>query len=206
MLVKKNKIGVIYGGMSSEHDISVISGKAIIDNLNKDKYEIIPIYIEKDGIWYSNDAKIDNIISFLKTLDIVFPVLHGKYGEDGSIQGLFEMFNIKYVGCNILSSSLAIDKVYTKLMLDRANIKNTKYLFIKKSNDKYILVDEDFNEYEDNIDNIIDKIVSKLKFPLSFHKVLTLILLMLGIHYKYLTLIHLFRLSVYLLLLLALDF
>ena len=164
--MKKLKIGVIYGGMSSEHDISVISGNAVINNLNKKKYDIYPIFINKDGDWYYDDIKIDNIIKHLKELDLIFPVLHGKYGEDGSIQGLFELFKIKYVGCDILSSSIAMDKIYAKKIFDCANIKNSKSIFIKKYDNKYIFVDEKFNETEDSLNNIISLILNKLKFPL----------------------------------------
>lgn len=104
------KLGVIYGGRSTENEVSKISGKSILANLNKNKYEIYPIYIDKNGIWYEEKNRkkieIENIVKYLKCLDIVFPVLHGLYGEDGSIQGLFELYNIKYVGCRVLASSI----------------------------------------------------------------------------------------------------
>jgi len=163
---KKIKIGVIFGGKSSEHNISVISGKNIIDSLNKNKYDIFPIYIDNNGIWYANNNKIKNIIQYLKKLDIVFPILHGKYGEDGSIQGLFEMFDIKYIGCNILSSSIAMDKVYAKKIFDIANIKNAKSVFIKKSNNNYIFVKDNFDEKNCNLDEAIELIIEKLTFPM----------------------------------------
>ena len=105
--MNKIKLGVILGGMSTEHDVSVISGASVISNLNKEKYEIYPIYIDTDGTWYkyqstiSKEAlatnKIENVFDYLKELDVIFPVLHGLYGEDGSIQGLLELINKPYV-------------------------------------------------------------------------------------------------------------
>lgn len=83
--MKKQKVGVIFGGMSTENEVSVLSAKSILKNLDKEKYEIFPIYIGKDGAWYQNNErqeKIQNIIKYLQNLDILFPVLHGLYGED----------------------------------------------------------------------------------------------------------------------------
>ena len=90
----KIKLGVIFGGMSTEHDISVISGISVISNLNKEKYEIYPIYIDTNGTWYKylgtilketlSNSKIENVLEYLKELDVLFPVLHGLYGEDGT--------------------------------------------------------------------------------------------------------------------------
>ena len=81
--MNKIKLGIIYGGMSTEHEVSINSAKSIIENLDKNKYEIFKIYINKNGEWLNekNEA-IQDIYSFLKKLDVVFPVLHGLYGED----------------------------------------------------------------------------------------------------------------------------
>lgn len=94
------KVAVIFGGLSTEHDVSKVSGSAVLKNLDKGKYEITPVYIGKDGIWYKYTKnvreievlkideeikeleKIDNVLEFLKTQDVLFPVLHGLYGED----------------------------------------------------------------------------------------------------------------------------
>ena len=104
------KLGVIYGGKSTENEVSKVSAKSILRNLDKNKYEIFQIYIDKKGNWFEEKneklIEIENIIKCLKGLDLVFPVLHGLFGEDGSIQGMFELFNIKYVGCRILASSV----------------------------------------------------------------------------------------------------
>ena len=121
------KVVVIFGGISTEHDVSVISAKSVIKNIDKEKYIVSGIYIDKYGRWYKVDfnkeygfnipesiIKLENITTYLKDFDVAFPVLHGLYGEDGKIQGMFEMLNIPYVGCNVLSSAIAMDKVYQK--------------------------------------------------------------------------------------------
>lgn len=183
--MKKLKIGVIFGGVSSEHDVSKVSGTSVISNLNKEKYDILPIYIDKEGNWYKyekdineikilsidsdikNDIKpLFNIEETLKSLDVVFPVLHGLGGEDGSIQGLFELFNIPYVGCGILASSVGMDKAYTKIVFEKAGIKQAKYEYIRKFNDKYIYVDKEFKEEVMSIDEVAERINKNQKYPM----------------------------------------
>lgn len=166
----KLKVGVIYGGMSTEHDVSIISGKSIIDNLNKEKYDVYSTYIDKDGIWYDviegKNIKIDNIINYLKKLDLIFPVLHGKYGEDGTIQGMLDLFKIPYVGCGLLSSSICMDKVYAKIIFNKIGIKQANYMCIKKCKDLYVCVNDDFSEDKYNLDDICKVISNELMFPL----------------------------------------
>ena len=164
--MNKLKIGIIFGGMSTEHDVSIVSGKSIIEHLNKDKYEIFPIYIDKEGIWYSNNQIINNIIEFLKNLDVVFPILHGKYGEDGTIQGMLELLKIPFVGCGVLASSIAMDKVYSKIIFDKAKIKQAQYVYLRKNKDEYIYIDDQFNQIEESLESICEKISKKLKFPM----------------------------------------
>lgn len=179
--MSKLKIGVIFGGMSTEHDVSIVSGASVIKNLDKEKYNISPIYIDNFGKWYEvinineeylfgdkikNIEKIDNIIEYLKQLDVVFPVLHGLYGEDGTIQGMLELLKIKYVGCKILGSSIGMDKVYSKIIFEKANIKQAKYEYIKKYNDKYIYVDKNFNENIYSLDDVCKVIEKKINYPM----------------------------------------
>ena len=152
------KLGVIFGGMSTENKVSCVSGASVIRNLNKEKYEIFPIFIDENGNWFKvkmqadgeikiDDKKqIENIVEYIKQMDVIFPVLHGLYGEDGTIQGLFELLKIPYVGCGVLASSIGMDKVYTKIIFDKAEINQTKYVYIRKYDDKYIYVDDSFNE------------------------------------------------------------
>ena len=91
-------------------------------------------------------------------MDIAFPVLHGLGGEDGSIQGLFKMINLAYVGCGILSSSIGMDKVYTKIIFERAKISQTKYEYIKANKNEYTYISSNFEEEKMELINIVEKI------------------------------------------------
>ena len=160
------KLGIIYGGISTEHDISVMSAKSIIENLDKEKYEIHEIYINEYGKYFEKGSgereEIYNLVWTLKDLDVLFPVLHGLGGEDGTIQGLFEMLKIPYVGSGVLASSIGMDKVYTKVIFEKARIDQAPYIYIKKNKDGYAIIDEKFEEEEFKIEKITDKI----KFPM----------------------------------------
>lgn len=160
------KLGIIYGGMSTEHDVSIMSAKSIIENLDKEKYEVHLIYIDEQGKWYkkyNNEQKeIENLIQDLQELDVVFPVLHGKYGEDGTIQGMLEMLKIPYVGCKVLASSVGMDKVYSKIIFEKAGIPQTPYVYIQKKNNTYKIIKDNFEE--ENLQ--LYKITEKLKFPM----------------------------------------
>ena len=179
--MKKLKLGVIFGGMSTENEVSCVSGVSVIKHLNKEKYEIYPIFINKSGKWFEvfnieenekvgeeleNKKEIDNVMEYLKSFDVIFPVLHGMYGEDGTIQGLFELLKIPYVGCKVLASSVGMDKVYTKIVFDKAQINQTKYVYLRKYNEDYIYIDENFNEKILKINELSNIIMEKLKFPM----------------------------------------
>lgn len=171
--MKKLKLGVIYGGMSTENKVSCVSGASVIKNLNKEKYDITPIYIDENGNWFevknldkNEKIEIDNVMRFLKKFDVVFPVLHGLYGEDGTIQGIFELLKIPYVGCGVLASSVGMDKVYTKIIFDKAEINQTKYVYIRKYEDKYIYIDNNFNEKVLGLKDIEKIVIEKLKYPM----------------------------------------
>ena len=164
--MNKINIGVIYGGISTEHEVSIKSGKSIISNLDKDRYNIFKIYIDKKGDFYDADnGKIDNVFTYLKKLDVIFPVLHGLYGEDGTIQGLLEILGIPYVGCGVLSSSIGMDKIYSKIIFEKASLNVAEYIYLKKDKDKYIYVKDNFNEEEIDIDKINDLIIDTLSYP-----------------------------------------
>ena len=160
------KLGIVYGGVSTEHDISVMSAKSVIENLDKEKYEIHEIYINKYGKWYEviDDEKeeIYNLIWTLKKLDVVFPVLHGLGGEDGTIQGMLEMLQVPYVGCKVLASSVGMDKVYAKIIFEKAGIPEAPYVYIKKKENGYIIVNENFEEEEFKVESI----TKKLNYPM----------------------------------------
>ena len=153
----KIRIGVIFGGRSAEHEVSLVSAASIISALDKEKYDIVPIGITPQGKWISSaDA-----LAILKTkssaiegkeaillpdptqralfspgsgtpggipLDVVFPVLHGTFGEDGTVQGLFELAGIPYVGAGVLGSSIGMDKVVAKQLCFSAGIPVTEYI------------------------------------------------------------------------------
>lgn len=177
----KKRLGVIFGGTSTEHEVSIVSGTSVIKNLNKEKYEIYPIYIDKAGEWYEFELdnktykvgdeivgtkKIENIWNYLKTMDMLFPVLHGLQGEDGTIQGMFELLKIPYVGTRVLGSSICMDKVYSKIIFEKAKLNQAKYVYIRKFEDKYIYVNEDFSEEILNIQETVNKIMEKIDFPM----------------------------------------
>ena len=179
--MKKLRIGVVFGGMSTENKVSCVSANSVIKNLNKEKYDIFPIYIDKKGNWFEvtnididektleeseNKIYINNVMELLKTFNVVFPVLHGLYGEDGTIQGVFELLKVPYVGCGVLASSVGMDKVYSKIIFDKAGINQTKYIYIKNYGDKYIYVDDVFNEESLDIEGMSNIIIKKLKFPM----------------------------------------
>ena len=132
---------IIFGGKSSEHDVSIESARSIVKYINKEKYNIKLVYIDKSGKWLlcNNINRLSNLIELkdfkiLTMADIVFPILHGMYGEDGKIQGLFEMLDVKYVGCDTTCSSICMDKSLTKIMLDKIDIPQAKYIIINKNN------------------------------------------------------------------------
>jgi D-alanine-D-alanine ligase len=153
----KIKVGVFFGGRSVEHEVSIISALQTINAIDKEKYSIIPIYLTKQGVWYTGEAllKIDNykdtekllsqcqkvllpvnsdenlILNYspklfqkrvLNQIDIAFPVFHGTHGEDGAMQGFFELTNLPYVGCDVLSSAVGMNKIAMKLMLKAADL------------------------------------------------------------------------------------
>ena len=159
------KLGVIYGGISTEKEVSEMSAKSVLENLNKEKYEIHEIFINQYGKWFevkdNKKEEIYNLIWYLKELDVVFPVLHGKYGEDGTIQGMLEMLQVPYVGCGVLASSVGMDKVYTKMIFEKAGIPQAPYIYIRKQNDVYKIINDNFEEEELKFKTI----TSKLKFP-----------------------------------------
>jgi D-alanine-D-alanine ligase len=138
--VKKLRVGIIFGGRSGEHEVSVTSAASIFKNIDRDKYDPVPILIEKDGTWTfpeqppqatsaadviqqarasaarrQSAGTTDPALAALQ-LDVVFPVLHGPYGEDGTVQGLLELANIPYVGPGVLASAAGMDKAVMKIL------------------------------------------------------------------------------------------
>lgn len=159
--MNKFNLLVIFGGASSEHSVSLVSSASVIDNLNKDVYNVIKVGITKEGKWLLTNSTTDKIkngdwenekdnteavlspntntkgLIVLKDnkysilpVDVIFPVLHGQNGEDGTIQGLFELADIPYVGCGVASSANCMDKSNTKIILEKYNILGAKWKLI----------------------------------------------------------------------------
>lgn len=178
--MKKKIIAVLFGGQSSEHEVSCVSATTIINHIDKDAYNIIIIGITKEGHWLKVDSvkdivsgqwknsKISAVISpdasdggilitekgrtYLEKVDVIFPVLHGMYGEDGTVQGLIELSKIPYVGCGVLASAVSMDKFYTKLIVDTLNIRQAKYVPVLSSQ-------------LDKMDEIINRVEKELSYP-----------------------------------------
>lgn len=169
--MQKMKVAVIYGGKSTEHEVSVHSAKDVCSVLEK-KYEVFKIFIDKQGLWYlqkecstqitSQDIQISPLISkeaHLSTLegekikiDVFFPVLHGAMGEDGTMQGLFEILNIPYVSCGVLTSAMGMNKEISKLLASFYGVPIVPYIKLRKA-DKYELP-------------LLQEAVKKLGYPL----------------------------------------
>lgn len=174
------KLGVIFGSKSTEHDVSVVSASYIIKNLNKKKYDIYPIYIDKNNDWYEvldtpkiykigevpGDIKaINNVLKYLKGMDVIIPAMHGLYGEDGAIQGFLKIVGVPCVGCNILASSVCMDKVYTKILLKNASINVTPDLYIRYENNKFYYVNQNFDLVDVTVLDIDKLILKNLNYP-----------------------------------------
>jgi D-alanine-D-alanine ligase len=186
----KTHIGVIFGGRSGEHEISVRSAKTVIEQIDKEKYDVVPIAIGKEGNWLSpakslellpfetrqkialdggekftddkiallGDTKYNGLINLdgdgnFQPLDVVFPVLHGTFGEDGTIQGLLEMANIPYVGCGVLASACGMDKVFMKSLFRDSDLPMCRYVWFLRG------------EWERNADQVVNQVEAKLGYP-----------------------------------------
>ena len=180
--MKKKTVGIVFGGVSSEHDISCISAKSIIKNIDLNKYNIVLIGITKNGRWYifnddvellpedkwlnsrslvpafiSPDASVGGLVTAkgdIIKLDVVFPVLHGKNGEDGTIQGLFQLAQIPFVGCDATSSGVCMDKAVANAVADAFGIPQAKWFAINQYN------------YIRKGDEILDEAIERLGFPI----------------------------------------
>lgn len=172
------KLAIIYGSSSNEHEVSIISAYSIIKSLNYKKYQVTPIYLNKQNEFYYDLTDIQNHelpkvgfipekleyikepFTVLKDFNIVFNMVHGKNGEDGILASIFEFLSIPYVGNTPLSSMLTMDKILTKNELERVGIKTAPYIPIIKYNEEYIINGEDYSYL-----NLIDKIIENMSFP-----------------------------------------
>lgn len=173
-------IAVLFGGQSSEHEVSCVSAATIIKSIDRSEYNIYLIGITKegkwllakdlqtieDGTWVQSDIRavispdaadhgmiITSADGIKKEyIDCIFPVLHGLMGEDGTVQGLFELSGIPYVGCGVLSSAVSMDKFYTKLIVDTLNIRQAAYVPV-------------YSEMLSDLDGVIKKVEATLSYP-----------------------------------------
>jgi D-alanine-D-alanine ligase len=174
MAKKKLRVGILFGGRSGEHEVSLLSGASILKAIDRTRYDVLPIAIDKQGHWHSGDRALSLLANnpllpplpgsastitasehsqstntllhihssaelaqpanpLAASLDVVFPVLHGTFGEDGTIQGLFELADIAYVGSGVLGSSSAMDKDAMKRLFAAASLPQTPYLALLRS-------------------------------------------------------------------------
>lgn len=184
-------VAVLFGGRSVEHDVSIVTGHQVMNAFPAERFEVVPIYISRDGRWFTGDAlakldsfKDENLLSgddiracllspdarhhgliidplagrFRKSevrrIDVAFPALHGSHGEDGSVQGLFELADIPYVGCATLGSALTNDKIMTKQILRQAGVP--------------VLDDHSItrDQWLDDPDTVIDELFERFELPL----------------------------------------
>lgn len=178
---KKIRLGIVYGGQSSEHEVSVISARCVCEALDYDKYEIQLIGISKEGQWLlaGNDRKHlvvaavdaselqplsldyfgsgslqETNVDAGGSLDVVFPVLHGPYGEDGTIQGLLEMAGIPYVGSGVVGSGVGMDKAVAKMVYKAEGVPQAEYLVVYVS------------EWQADSNATLERITNSLEFPI----------------------------------------
>src|SRR6266480_7293209 len=187
---KKIRIGLIFGGRSGEHEVSLASAESVMANLDRDKYEIVTIGITKEGSWLlgteprtlraaepntthdtgmetttavtlTGDPRLHRLIPVENgeelgnkgALDVIFPVLHGTYGEDGALQGLLEMANVPYVGCGVLGSALGMDKEKMKMIFSSVGLSVVEALTYRR------------NEWERSPEEILDAVEQRLGYP-----------------------------------------
>lgn len=185
-MVKKLRVMVLFGGRSGEHEVSLQSAASVIDALDKEKYEVLPIGITKKGRWLAGttpteviekDFKEDlipvclpadpnyngllvleqkgteNESFFEQPIDVVFPVLHGPYGEDGTVQGLLELANLPYVGGGVLGSSVGMDKILMKTVFAMYGFPQAKYLGFLRS------------QWRENQEKVFGEIEKQIGYP-----------------------------------------
>ncbi len=127
---KKIKVAILFGGRSGEHEVSILSATSIIKNMDKSKYELKEVFIDKKGDWFVSKSK-SSISDSLNDVDIALPVLHGPYGEDGTIQGLFEMMGLPYVGAGVFAPSAGMDKSISKAVFESHDLPVVEYLVVQ---------------------------------------------------------------------------
>jgi D-alanine-D-alanine ligase len=147
----RTRLAILYGGRSAEHQVSVVSARSVMEALDPDRFEVVPIAITRAGAWLlpdrspleltASDGALPEVEAAGTELavrpeqgvggvDVVFPILHGPFGEDGTVQGLFELADLPYVGSGVLASALAMDKAMAKVVLAQAGLPQAPYLVV----------------------------------------------------------------------------
>ncbi|MGD0800776.1 MAG: D-alanine--D-alanine ligase family protein [Terracidiphilus sp.] len=179
-MAKKLRVGIIFGGRSGEHEVSLLSAASILKAIDRRKFDVVPIGINKSGHWLTSEAAqglldgsgaanaaaasvralgenqtLQGQSAYLDSqfLDVVFPVLHGTFGEDGTIQGLFELAGIAYVGSGVLGSSVGMDKEVAKRLFANAKLPMVKHLTLLRP------------EWENSPKKSIAQVEAALKYP-----------------------------------------
>jgi D-alanine-D-alanine ligase len=180
--MKRLRIGVLFGGRSGEHEVSLASAASVIRALDPEKYEAVPIGISKDGRWLVGTSSVKMLADVLKSgdrvvlppdpcaaalvplgpatgqprvgVDVVFPVLHGTFGEDGTVQGLIELAGLPYVGAGVLASAVGMDKDVQKRLFEQAGLPIVPFLAVRRS------------EWEHERAKVLKAITKKFRFPL----------------------------------------
>ncbi len=185
-MARKIRVGVIFGGRSGEHEVSLASARSVMSAMDKEKYEIVPVGITKEGRWIASgdplraleagDAGVSQPVALLgdpsrrglmrledtgravkatrlAELDVIFPVLHGPYGEDGTVQGLLELAGIPYVGAGVTGSALGMDKAIFKDVMLAHGLPITDYLLVKRK------------EWETVPEEVMDRAEAALGYP-----------------------------------------
>jgi D-alanine-D-alanine ligase len=171
---KKLRVALVFGGRSGEHDVSIVSARSVDHALDRNQYEVLPMAIDRRGLWADAETagrvlaessdRTDDVAPFKgqhrldprlleETFDVAFPVLHGPFGEDGTIQGLFEMLDLPFVGCDAASSALCMDKIFCKRLLAQAGLPTPSW------------VELDGTSWVENRDGIVERCLT-LGLPL----------------------------------------
>lgn len=193
-MTKKLRVGVLFGGQSGEHEVSLVSARAVMENLDQRKYEVVPIGITKSGRWLAGQQTLaaltaqadpkrlpagaqpaaaggeaaevpspgaivpvqatSPLAATLPALDVVFPVLHGPMGEDGTVQGLFELAGVPYVGCGVLAAAVGMDKAMMKAAFRSADLPQVPYVLVRRA------------EWKQAPDAMLDRLENELRYPM----------------------------------------
>jgi D-alanine-D-alanine ligase len=150
-MARRIRVGVIFGGRSGEHEVSLASARSVMNAMDESKYEIVPIGITKEGRWIASSGGPGGVR--MAELDVVFPVLHGTFGEDGTVQGLLELAGIPYVGAGVLGSVLGLDKIAFKDVMRAHGLPIVDDVVLKRK------------EWDADPDGVMDRVEAELDYP-----------------------------------------